>query len=133
MLTIIGIIATFAIPNFVRSKLNAREGAAVTTVRNLMTAQTTFALTKGYGDYSPDLAALEAAQLIDSVLAAGIKGGYTYTIGGGAGAATFTVGARPVDYGGSGVRSYYGDETAVIRFTTQDRDALASDPPLGTN
>jgi hypothetical protein len=86
-------------------------------------------LTKGYGDYASDLTTLEAAQLIDSVLTTGTKVDYAYTIAGGG--STFTVGSRPVSYRNSGFRSFYGDEKAMIRFTTQDREATASDPPLG--
>ena len=130
VVTIIGIIATFAIPNLLRSQVAAREAAAASTVRNLITTQETFSLTKGYGKYSSDLATLQAAQLIDSALATGVKGGYTYSITLGGGGTTFSIGARPGNYGGSGFRSFYGDQTAVIRFTTEDRDALASDPPL---
>ena len=131
VVTIIGIVATFAIPNFLQSKVSSREGAAISTTRNLVTANVTFSLTKGYGDYSPDLATLEAAQLIDTVLATGIKGGYTFTInGGGSGASTFSVSSRPITYGNSGIRSFYGDETNVLRFTTEDRAATSVDSPL---
>lgn len=131
VVTIIGIVATFAIPNFLQSKVSSREGAAILTTRNLVTANVTFSLTKGYGDYSSDLATLEAAALIDAVLATGIKGGYTFALmGGGAGASTFSVSSRPITFGTSGVRSFYGDETNVIRYTTEDRAATIADSPL---
>jgi len=131
VLTILGIVTTFAVPNFLAAKVSSRESAAAKTIRNLITANVTFSLTKGYGNYASDLDTLEAVQLIDSALATGIKGGYTFTVGGGGtGVSTFSVGARPVAYGNTGVRSFFGDETSVIRFTTEDRSANSSDPPL---
>jgi type IV pilus assembly protein PilA len=131
VLTIIGIVATIAVPSFLQSKVTAREGTAVTTLRAVITANMTYSLTKGYGTYAPDLATLEAVQLIDPALGTGIKGGYTFTIGGGGtGVSTFSIGARPAAYGTSGFRSYYGDESNVIHFTTEDRAANSSDSPL---
>lgn len=38
--------------------------------------------------------------------------------------------ARPATFGKTGTRSFYTDESGVIRFTTEDRDATAKDPAL---
>ena len=78
VLTILGIVTTFAVPNFLAAKVSSRESAATKTIRNLITANVTFSLTKGYGNYASDLDTLEAVQLIDSALATGTKGGYLY-------------------------------------------------------
>ena len=44
--------------------------------------------------------------------------------------ATYTIAARPLEYGKTGSRSYFTNESAVIRATAEDRDATAQDPPL---
>ncbi len=45
--------------------------------------------------------------------------------------ATYTVVARPLEYGKAGTMSYFTDESDVIRQTSEDRPATAKDPPLG--
>ena len=48
----------------------------------------------------------------------------------------FSVEAIPRDYGepgtrtGTGTRSFFTDETGVIRYTSEDRPPTADDPPL---
>ena len=42
----------------------------------------------------------------------------------------YTVLARPVQYGATGTRSFYSDESGVIRFTDEDREPTAEDRPL---
>ena len=41
----------------------------------------------------------------------------------------FYVIARPNEYGSSGVRSYYADETGIIRATPQNREPNSADEP----
>lgn len=43
---------------------------------------------------------------------------------------TWTYTARPVERGRTGYRSFHADETGVIRATSEDRAANASDPPI---
>lgn len=42
----------------------------------------------------------------------------------------YTVIARPVRYGLTGTRSFYSDESGVIRFTDEDREPTTEDRPL---
>jgi hypothetical protein len=42
---------------------------------------------------------------------------------------SYTIGARPLRFGETGKRSFYTDETGVIRQTEEDRPARASDSP----
>jgi len=42
----------------------------------------------------------------------------------------YRITATPVEFGKTGTRSFFTDETAVIRFTTEDREANENDPPL---
>ncbi len=82
--------------------------------------------------------------LVDDVLAGRAKGGtdtsferrgykFTYEPGppdakGNISGYTFT--ARPIQYGKTGKRSFYCDQTAIIRGTSEDRESTAKDPPL---
>ena len=43
---------------------------------------------------------------------------------------TWTYTARPVEQGRTGYRSFFADETGVIRATSEDRAANVSDPPI---
>lgn len=128
VVTVIGILAVVAVPNLLKSKAAANEASAIASVRTIVTAQITYSATVGSGSYAADLAALEAAGLIDSVLAGGSKDGYAFvTVGAGD---TFTVNADPTDMGSSGDRGFFSDESAVIRFA-QGAAADAGSPPLG--
>jgi hypothetical protein len=42
----------------------------------------------------------------------------------------YSYGARPEHYGRTGYRSFFADETAVIRSTRENRPATAKDPPI---
>ena len=53
VVAIILVIAAIAIPNFIRSKISANEASAVSSVRTINTAQTTYSITYpeiGYAD-----------------------------------------------------------------------------------
>ena len=142
VVAVILIIAAIAIPNYVRSKMRANETAAVANLRNISTANVVYTTTYGIG-FAPTLPALGGnsttpdstqAGLIDSVLSAGIKSGYSYTYIPGVADAngnynSYTVNADPVVPGTTGDRHFYTDQTAVIR---QNDTATAgpSDPPL---
>ena len=114
-----GIIAAIAIPNLLASRRAANEASAQSSMRTLHAAEATYQATRGAGKFGT-LSELAADNLIDQRLAAGTKNGYKFTVelttdemnypG-------FSVVARPVTEGvtGSGTRSFYIDETGVIR------------------
>ncbi len=88
VVVIIGIIAAIAIPNLLATRRAANEGSAVSTLRTLHGAQMTYANTFGNGNFAgivgstadtTGLAALGTGNLIDAVLAGGIKSGYNFT------------------------------------------------------
>jgi type IV pilus assembly protein PilA len=79
VVVIIGIIAAIAIPNLLAARRSANEGSAISSLRTLHGAQMTYQATTGAGNYADDLATLMAGGLIDSVLGAGTKSGYTFT------------------------------------------------------
>ena len=120
------------------------EVLAISSVRDIVTSQNTYSTTLGSGNYATDLEALgegrESRTLqsiihslifwpIDSVLVSGTKKGYAFSTSGDAD--TFTASARPLTYGSTGTRSFFSDESGVIRYTREDRPATADDPPIG--
>ncbi len=70
VVAIIGIIAAIAVPNLVQSRAAANEASAITSVRNLVTAQMTYFATIGASNYGT-LANLQASGMIDGVLGSG--------------------------------------------------------------
>jgi prepilin-type N-terminal cleavage/methylation domain-containing protein len=126
VVAIILIIAAIAIPNLLRAKISANEASAVGSLRTLNTACITYATTynTGYpaglanlGPGSPATAA--TADLIDSVLSAGTKSGYTFGYVAGAAVGgqipTYTITADPVNRGTTGQRGFFTDQSGVIR------------------
>jgi hypothetical protein len=72
---------------------------------------------------------------IDAHLASGARLGYTFRYTPGAAEASkpvtrFTVSARPLRYGRTGKRSFFSDESGIIRATEEQRPATADDPPV---
>jgi type IV pilus assembly protein PilA len=107
----VGIIAAIAIPNLLASRRAANEGSALYTLRTICSAQ--LAYQSNFQKFGT-LEELAANDLIDSKLTSGTKNGYKFTVvlndpeG-------FEVVGVPVSYGQSGIRSFYVDETFVVR------------------
>ena len=144
VVAIILIIAAIAIPNFLRSRVAANQASAVASLRTLDTAEISYALTFNTG-YSVDMSSLAppvppdapptspAAGLIDSLLAAGLKSGYTFTYSPGTPDSTgaiyaYTINAAPYSVN-TGSNYYYSDQSGVIRQNATTT-ATASDSPL---
>ncbi len=129
-----------------RPKVLANQASAVGALRTINQSEINYASTYEAG-FSPSMAALgpppgdaqpsaSAAGLIDSVLAGGLKSGYRFAYTPGppdktGHIKTYTVVARPLEYGKSGKMSFFTDESGVIRKTDDDRPATAKDPPVG--
>ncbi|MBI3404412.1 MAG: prepilin-type N-terminal cleavage/methylation domain-containing protein [Acidobacteria bacterium] len=140
VVAIILIIAAIAIPNLLRSRMQANEASAVGSVRSINTACVSYSTTYGAGfpanlsDLKPGApATVNAADLIDAVLAAGTKSGYTFTYAAGAAVGgvipTYTTNADPQTRGTTGQRSFFTDQSGVIRFNTSAA-AVAADTPI---
>jgi len=143
VVAIILIIAAIAIPNLLRSRMAANQASAVGSLRTLNTSEVTYATTYPAG-YSPDLVSLgppasgavptvTSAGLVDSVLAAGTKSGYTFTYVTTAVSSrydTYTLNASPTTAGTTGTNFYFTDQTGVIRQNSTAA-AAASDSPIG--
>ena len=126
VVAIIAIIAAIAIPNLIRSKMSANESSAVSGVRTISTGEISYKAaaveidsTTGMGQYG-DLTELGSgtAPFIDSVLSLGAKSGYTYTVTvvDHSSAPTFTATCSPVAPR-TGIKSYFVDDTGIIRFS----------------
>ncbi|HQE84703.1 MAG TPA: prepilin-type N-terminal cleavage/methylation domain-containing protein [Candidatus Hydrogenedentes bacterium] len=147
VVAIIAIIAAIAIPSLLRSRMSANEAGAIGSLRTISAGEVSFqaacyqdANGDGTGDYgtlaqllSPDAVA-GVPGYIDEVLAAGVKHGYNFvlnTVAGGAAApATYTCNADPQSPQ-SGRRTFFLDESGVIRFENTGAAATAASTPLG--
>ena len=142
VVTIILIIAAIAIPNLMRNKIQANETAAVETLRTLN--ESVLLYSNSYGGFPHALSDLgpgsggtaatsASADLIDSVLAKGVKSGYKFTY---AAVATdpsgnvqsYSVTATPVTPGSSGQRSFFTDQSGTIRNTASGTADSTSAP-----
>jgi len=130
VVTVIGVISAIAVPNLLQSRMAGNEASAISSVRNIVSAEMSYSVSTGAGRYG-SITALMNNSLVDSVVGSGTKDGYTVVFTPGAGNDSFTVDARPVTFRSTGVRSFYADQSGVIRYTTVDASATsASAPPV---
>jgi type IV pilus assembly protein PilA len=139
VVAIILIIAAIAIPNLLGSKMAANEASAVGVLRTVNASCVSYSTTWGagfpvslsnLGPARPATAA--AADLVDSVVAGGTKGGYTLTYVSSAPnngkVLTYTISASPVVPGKSGKRYFFTDQSGVIRYNSGGPATLTSTP-----
>jgi len=127
VVAIILIIAAIAIPNLLRARMAANESSAVGSIRTVNTAEVMFNSTYPATGFANTLAALGGtapctplvtnACLIDSVLSAGIKSGYSFAAPGDGKTpdVSYSVGGSPVTPNQTGIRSFCSFEDAVVR------------------
>jgi len=132
-------VAAIAIPNLLASRRAANEGAAQSSLRTLHAAEATYQATKGAGSFGT-LSELAAEGLIDQKLATGTKSGYKFTVEVTTNEMNypgFAVVGVPMTYGGveaTGIRSFYVDETGVIRGGDKvGRPATKEDLPVNSS
>jgi len=129
----VAIIAAIAIPNMLAARLAANEASAIHSMKIISSAEgmyyTSFAK---YGT----LDELGAQGLIDSQLATGSKNGYSFSIEltsnemNGEG---FAATGIPVQYLRSGRRSFYVDESMIVRAgDNHGGPSTRADAPLGS-
>ena len=145
VVAIILIIAAIAIPNLIRSKMAANEASSVASLRTYNTSivayETTYgtAPTKDFSQLGPGAppSAL-AADLVDNLLGikAPTKSGYAFTYVPGAADAngivsTYTINADPTVANSTGQRTFFTDQSGVIRQRTDGKPAAVTDTPIG--
>jgi type IV pilus assembly protein PilA len=136
VVAIILIIMAIAVPNFLRSRLQANESAAVGALRTLNTAQISYnssyptvgfatTLTNlGDGGTATNCGGTTAptstsACLIDSALETGTKSGYSFALSGATGTptATYQLISSPIQPGTTGNRYFCSFADAVVRVS----------------
>lgn len=136
-LAIILVIAGIAIPFYQKSVTGAKETAAIETLQNIGKMQVQYF--SSYGRFARSLTELgpppagkapggEAAALLPPDLALGRKGGYMYSVF--PTATGYAVTAVPEAFGSTGSRTFYSDETMVLRHNSTAEPATASSPIL---
>jgi type IV pilus assembly protein PilA len=140
VITIILIIITMAIPQYNKVQMYTRETAAIRALQIVREMQVQYQ--SQYGRFAKSLAELgpptgggapspASAGLIQTDLALGEKQGYRFVLSEKPGGYAIT--ATPVTYGTSGSRSFYSDETMVIRENFGADPATASSPEMGSD
>ena len=156
VLPLLSLSVLISVPNLmlVRSRVPAGSASPTSYLRTINTAAATYSSTYENG-YPASLAVLGApatgdpdckkADLTDPVIAADgnafEKAGYLYEYRPGPpvekpvpgcppGVKSYTLTARPLKYGKPWQRSFFTDETAIIRGTRENRAATANDPPI---
>lgn len=129
VVAIILIIAAIAVPSFLRSRIAAAESSAVAAVRTVNTAQISYNSAYPTVGFASTIGALggtsctppnsTGACLIDSVLAAGQRSGYSFTLVNvtGTPSATYNVIASPIVWDYSGMRYFCSYEDGVVRYS----------------
>jgi type IV pilus assembly protein PilA len=110
----------------------SHEAAAVKAIQTTQTMQVQY--NSQYGRFATSLIELgppasgaanaDAADLIESSLAAGEKGGYKFTMAGNQ--SGYAITAVPVAYGNTRGRTFYSDQTMAIRENDGPEPATAS-------
>ncbi len=145
VVAIILIIAAIAIPNLLQARVAANEASAVASLRTINTAEISYNSSYPTVGFAPTLTALggtncdapdqNGACLIDSVLAAGSKNGYTFNstgLGSAPAGGYFSV-AMPNSGGGN--RSFCSTENGTINYDPSgsaiaDHDSCQALTPL---
>ena len=136
VIAIILIIAAIAVPKLDKARMHTQEMAAIRQIGTVHQAQTQYY--SQFGKYAKSLTELgppsggeagpEGADLIPGDLAKGEKTGYRFTLQAGEGG--YTVSAVPVTYGSTGRRTFYSDQTLVVRENWGQEPADANSPEI---
>ena len=132
VIAIILIIITIAVPNLTRARMHAMETAAIAAIKTVHTAQVQYYST--YGRYATSLTELgppasgtanaSAADVIGNDLSNGKKQGYIFNLTGTPGGYILT--ANPENFGTTGSKTYYSDQTMVVHVNEGPEPATAT-------
>jgi type IV pilus assembly protein PilA len=142
VVAIILIISAIAIPSYLRSRMQANEASAVSSVRMINTAAVTYSSTYpdigfpatlgNMGGVNPCTATPTSACLLDQLISAGTKSGYRFVWAGDGAtpSAAYTVTGTPLVVGGSGQRMFCSDQTGVIRNDPSGAGCTGASAPV---
>ena len=137
VVAIILIIAAIAIPNLIRSKMAANESSAVASLRTINTAEVSYA--NSYPGTYANLSSLggnctgstvatsSAACLVDNLLAAGTKSGYTFVVTPSATGYTSTATPQAAN---TGTRQFCSDVNLVLYYSLTSSGCAVGTNPL---
>jgi type IV pilus assembly protein PilA len=136
VIAIILIIAAIAVPKMNRQIMAAHEMAAIRMIGTIHTCETQYY--SQFGHYAQNLSELgppasgaagpAAADLLQKNLADGKASGFLFTV---TGTPTgYSVSAVPETFGSSGSRTFFSDQTLVIRNNYTAEPATAASPEI---
>ncbi|HAJ57248.1 MAG TPA: pili assembly chaperone [Candidatus Omnitrophica bacterium] len=126
VVAVIVLLAAMAIPGILRSRMNANEAAAIASVKTISWATTTYrAINPAYPANLSELTSSNPSY-VDSVLGSGTKQGYSFVLSGDPD--TFNLTAVPVTSNVTGVRTFFVDESGVIRASLNGTADVSSNP-----
>ena len=124
VLAIIAIVAAFAIPNLMKSRMSANETSCVGSLRAIMSAEATYM--NRYGVYG-SLAELAAEDMIDNSLATGKKSGYLIGEIVTGFDYSYCFAGAPVEDGKSGAKEYCVTQKGTLYEADFDTSAMTTD------
>ncbi len=137
VIAIILIIVTVALPKLNKARMYAQETAALKAIQTLNTAQVQY--NSQFGRFAQSLTELgppasgadtaASANLISSDMASGDKQGYKFTL---TGTPTgYNITAVPAAFGSTGSRTFFSDQSLVIRENYGQEPATANSKEVG--
>ena len=136
VVAIIMIIIGIAAPKYKQALTLSQQTAAIAAIRTLHTAQTQYY--SQYGRYATSLTELgpptsgaaspAGADLIEGALASGTKSGHKFIMTGNA--SGYVINVVPESFGNSGSRTFYSDQTMVIRQNYGQEPATVNSPEM---
>ena len=108
----VGMVAAIAIPNLFAARMAANEGSSLYSLRMISEAETRY-----YAQFQKyaTLEELASEGMVETSLGSGVKNGYKFTVEVKTLEPGFEAFSVPVTYQSTGRRSFYMDETSVIR------------------
>jgi len=136
VIAIILIIITIAVPKYQKTQIFVRETAAIAAIQTIHKMEVQYQ--SQYGRYAISLTELgppasgapspAAADLIGNDLSNGVNKGYKFTLTGTQGG--YVINANPVNFGSDGNRTFFSDQSMVIRQNFGQEPATATSPEL---
>jgi prepilin-type N-terminal cleavage/methylation domain-containing protein len=138
VIAIILIILSVALPQMSKSRMHAQEMAAIEEMGTINKAEIQYY--SQFNQYATSLAQLgpptaagaaegpQAAGLIPASLASGASGGYNFTLA--ASPQGYSVSAVPKQFGSTGRRTFYTDQTGIVRQNWNQDPATSNSEEL---
>ena len=138
VMAIILVIAAIAVPQMGKQLMAAHETAVISQIKTLQQMELQYY--SQFGNWATSLAQLgppvsgsagpAAADLIPASLASGHMSGYVFNVA--ASPTGYAITAVPETFGNSGSRTFYSDQTGVIRNNFTQEPATVNSPAIGT-